>query len=123
MRRPRIFSAPCAAKASISRSPIPGEKLLLNLVQMRADTLRKIGPGTERFEVRSNPQRQRYRSFFIVRSDGMQDDVGYRKLLEGQPVSQRVVAAMRHEIREQIEEFRATEFAKPGLSHMPDRGR
>ncbi|WP_049577884.1 DCL family protein [Nocardiopsis sp. SBT366] len=95
------------------------EQLLLDLVQMHTDPLRKIGSGIERFEVRVNPQHRRNRSLFIVRSDGTEDDFGYTKLIQGQTISQRVTAALRHEVRDQIEKFRTAEFAKPGPRACP----
>ncbi|WP_190394858.1 DCL family protein [Nocardiopsis deserti] len=98
------------------------EQLLLDLVQTHQNPLQKIGLGIERFEVRVNPQHRRNHSFFIVRSDGTEDDFGYTKLIEGQTASRRVAAAMRHEVREQIEEFHAAEFAKPGPRVCPIEG-
>lgn len=97
-------------------------QLLLDLVQMHPNPPKKIGSGIERFEVRANPQHPRHRSFFIIQIDGTEDDFGYTKLIEGQTISQRVAAAMRHEVREQIEAFRTAEFSKPEPRTCPIEG-
>jgi hypothetical protein len=93
-------------------TPLAGDEDLLirSLVTYHPTAADKIGPGITAIEVRIIDYGAR--GFWLSRSDGSAVDFSYKKALDGAPNHRAlVISALRHEVRDQIEEFRRRHFA------------
>ncbi|WP_338598440.1 DCL family protein [Saccharopolyspora sp. SCSIO 74807] len=81
------------------------ERLLLDVLNMHPDRDRKVGHGIDHFEVRENPQIQRKRTIYLVRSDGSETDFSYLKCLTPPSQAKLAKATLRRAVVPQINEF------------------
>jgi hypothetical protein len=86
------------------------QEFLLDLLKLHTEADLKIGCGVSRFEVRQNPVFRRSRSFYLIRTDGMETDWSYLHCLS--PASHRteVLEGMRTAIVDQVLRFKIGKF-------------
>jgi hypothetical protein len=104
--------------------PLVGDEfaLIRALLDLHHDAKTKIGAGVVSINVRVIEFGAR--GFWITRTDGSSIDFSYRTALNGAPTQKTLVQqALRWEIQDQIEEFRAEAFADGPvtcpLTHQP----
>ncbi|MFG1880163.1 DCL family protein [Sphaerisporangium sp. NPDC049003] len=78
--------------------------LLRDLLDMHPEADAKIGSGVDCFRVMRTP-RGNYKGFLVVRTDGSSIDFSYQSCLKPPTHEQRVKAAMRTEVRPQVNAF------------------
>ncbi|MVO90651.1 DUF3223 domain-containing protein [Streptomyces sp. p1417] len=78
--------------------------LLRDLLDMRPDAAEKVGPGVDRFRIIPT-LRGHHKGPEAVRADGSKVAYSYQKRLDAPTHRQRVLAAMRTEIQEQVNAY------------------
>lgn len=86
------------------------QEFLLDLLDLHQDAVTKIGVGIAHFEVRLNEYRKP--GFYIIRSDGSETDFSFMRCLTPATHRQRVLAAFRRAVADQVLEFKNSMLAK-----------
>ncbi len=112
---PSKAAAELYARRILNDSPlgdVPDEHLrfVWGLLRLHPAFPRKDGCGTKMLQIRENLP-YGTRSFWIVRQDGSETDFSYRECLYPSTHPQKIAAAFRAEVSEQIIRFRDAELA------------
>lgn len=100
-------------------TPLDGDpyEIISSLFELHPDAETKIGPGIGHIEIRINKEFSKIsRGFWIVRADGTETDISYKKCLEGESAYRnQFIRACRVTIKPHIEHFRR-EFFRVALA-------
>ena len=85
-----------------------------SLIERHPQAETKIGAGLHKIIIRRNPIFWNNRGFHLFRIDGSDTDVSWVECLKATPHYQKVMAAMRNLIRDQIVDFKQSFFENGG---------